>query len=99
MNCSYWGWGGEDTDLYRRVRWHNMTVAYHEPKSQANYKTLQHQDAEPNAGRFKILKTTLQRLETDGLVDLQYKRLDLHFNPLCTRIVVDIVDQASRISQ
>ena len=87
---SYWGWGAEDDDLYRRVKSHNMTVAYHKPESEARYTMLFHKKAEANPKRKEILKSAVNRTATDGLLDLQYRLLDLQLRPLYTNILVDI---------
>ena len=87
---SYWGWGAEDDDLYQRVKSRNLTVTYHEPQSEARYTMLYHQEAEANPVRVNILDDASHRFDKDGLVNLQYRRLDLQLKPLYTYIIVDI---------
>jgi len=90
VDISYWGWGGEDDDLYNRVIFHNMTVAYHEPESEARYKMLFHEKEIPNPKRYEILEGAAKRFATDGLNDLEYRLLDFQLKPLYTHITVDI---------
>ena len=90
VDISYWGWGGEDDDLYNRVIFHNMTVAYHEPESEARYKMLFHEKEIPNPKRNEILEGAAKRFTTDGLNDLEYRLLDFQLKPLYTHITVDI---------
>ncbi|KAK4010376.1 hypothetical protein OUZ56_019522 [Daphnia magna] len=92
---SFWGWGGEDDQLYQRVRFHNLTVvrAFDDQPSLvhlARYKTLSHVKAKPNPSRKEILKEGPIRYKTDGLINLRYHRVDLQLRPLFTHIVVDI---------
>jgi hypothetical protein len=93
----FWGWGGlgEDDQLYERILFNNLTVtrAFDDQPSlvhRARYKTLSHKKAEPNPDRKKILQEGSVRFKTDGLSNLQYRRLDLQFKPFYTHILVDI---------
>ncbi|XP_046639137.1 beta-1,4-galactosyltransferase 4-like [Daphnia pulicaria] len=99
---SFWGWGGEDDQLYQRVKSQNLNVtrAFDEQPSLihlARYKTLSHKKASPNPDRMQVIKEGPSRFKTDGLVDLRYKRLDFQFKPLYTHILVDI--QPNSITQ
>ena len=92
---SFWGWGGEDDQFYKRVRYNNLTVvrAFDDQPSlvhKAHYRTLSHQKAKPNPDRKRVLAEGKIRFKTDGLVDLEYKRLNLEFKLLYTRILVAI---------
>jgi hypothetical protein len=92
---SFWGWGGEDDQLYQRVKSQNLNVtrAFDEQPSLihlARFKTLSHKKASPNPDRMQVIREGPGRLKTDGLVDLRYKRLYLQFKPLYTHVLVDI---------
>lgn len=90
---SFWGWGGEDDQLYQRTRSANLNVtrAFDGNVSQVvHYKTLSHRKATPNPDRMLVLKKGWTNFKTDGLVDLRYTRLELKLKPLYTHIVVDI---------
>ena len=67
-----------------------MTVAYHEPESEARYTMLFHEKAVENPKRYEILDGAVNRTARDGLLDLQYHLLDLQLKPLYTHILVDI---------
>jgi hypothetical protein len=94
---SFWGWGGEDDQLYQRVKLQNLNVtrAFDEQQQPplihlARYKTLSHKKATPNPDRMQVIRAGPGRFKTDGLVDLRYKRLDFQFKPLYTAVLVDI---------
>jgi hypothetical protein len=96
---NFWGWGGEDDQLYQRVRFNNLTIvrAFEDQPSllhKARYKTLSHQKAKPNPNRKRVLAEGKVPFKTDGLVDLKYQRLILEFKPLYTRILVNITQSA-----
>ena len=76
--------------MWRRVVFHNMTVAYHEPESEARYTMLFHKKEIPNPKRHKILEGAVNRINYDGLSNLKYHLLELQLKPLYTHIVVDI---------
>ncbi len=90
---SFWGWGGEDDMLYRRVMAENLTVTRAfdgQATPIAHYKTLSHKKATPNPDRMKVIEKGLARFKMDGLSDLQYERISLELKPLYTHILVDI---------
>jgi hypothetical protein len=92
---SFWGWGGEDDQLFQRVKYNNLTVvrAFDEQPllvHKARYKTQSHKKDKPNPDRKQILAEGNVRFKTDGLFDLKYQRLNLQFKPLYTHILVDI---------
>lgn len=93
---AFWGWGGEDDQLYERVKLNNMTVtrAFDGQPSLvhlARYKTLSHQKAKPNPDRKRLLlKQKLIEYKSDGLSSLKYRRLDLQLKSLYTHVLVDI---------
>ncbi|XP_032790423.2 beta-1,4-N-acetylgalactosaminyltransferase bre-4 [Daphnia magna] len=98
---SFWGWGGEDDQLYQRVRFNKLIVtrAYEDQPSLVRlvrYKTLSHKKAEPNPERKLVLKEGSVRFQTDGLNDLRYNRLSFELKPLYTHIIVDIQPYGGR---
>ncbi|XP_062584756.1 beta-1,4-galactosyltransferase 1-like [Saccostrea cucullata] len=66
------GWGGEDDDLYNRLIFHNMTVLRSMPDV-SRYIMLKHDQSPPNAERFKLLRTGMERVMQDGIKNLKYK--------------------------
>ncbi|KAI9559237.1 hypothetical protein GHT06_016026 [Daphnia sinensis] len=96
---AFWGWGGEDDQLYQRVLFHNLTVtrAVEDQPSllhQVHYKTLPHPKEKPNPRRNRILKAGSKRFKSDGLINLQYRRMALELKPLYTYVLVDIDDSS-----
>lgn len=90
---AFWGWGGEDDQLFQRTRSQNLTVvrAFDGNVSQVvHYKTMSHSKATPNPDRMSLINEGWTKFKMDGLVDLRYTRLDLKLKPLYTHIVVDI---------
>ena len=90
---SFWGWGGEDDQLYQRVLAQNLTVTRPfdgQETPVVHYKTLSHKKATPNPDRMKVIEEGSARFKMDGLIDLKYERLDMQLKPLYTRILVDI---------
>jgi hypothetical protein len=95
---SFWGWGSEDDDLYRRVVHHNLTVTrmFENQPSFANivrYRMIDHRKAQSNPDRDLLYDKVRNRLKMDGLVNLRYRKLNLQFKPLYTHILVDIKKQ------
>ena len=90
---SFWGWGGEDDQLYMRVLSEKLapTRTFEGLSTPVlHYKTLVHEKAKPNPNRMKVMEQVSKKFKTDGLIDLKYKRLDLQLKPLYTHIIVDI---------
>ncbi len=87
----FFGWGNEDDDLYRRLLHHNLTVTrmHNLNTTIARYRMFDHPVAEPNPDRMRLFDQETKRLESDGLVDLSYRRLSVKFKPLYTSIIVD----------
>lgn len=91
----FWGWGGEDDDLLRRIKFNRMTPTraldgYPYLIHMARYKTLTHKKAKPSPIRYKLLREGSKRLKSDGLINLTYKRLNLELKPLYTRVLVEL---------
>lgn len=91
----YWGWGGEDDDLLKRVRLKNITVtrSFHDKSPLihlARYGTIYHPEAKPNPDRLRLLNETTSRIKFDGLIDLKYTKHILDFKPLYTHILVNL---------
>ena len=88
---SFWGWGGEDDDMYNRIQYHNMSIYKYSPEV-ARYTMLSHQQASANPERLDLIKNGSERYSTDGLNSLKYKRLDIQLKPLYTHITVELTD-------
>jgi len=83
----FWGWGGEDDDMYKRIRYHRLRITRYKPEI-ARYSMIKHQPEAPNKNRMKVLKTGIRRYRTDGLSNLKYDRLGKDQQPLFTAINV-----------
>ncbi|KAL6744139.1 hypothetical protein Aduo_017104 [Ancylostoma duodenale] len=72
----YWGWGGEDDDLYKRVILAGYQVDRYN-SSTGRYTMIKH-EREPlsnpiNPCRYKLLAVTHREWKVDGLNSLHYK--------------------------
>ena len=88
----YFGWGGEDDDLHRRI----ITKRYRAlryPMSVGVYDTPEHKRDSGNEGntdRTQLLKTTVKRQHVEGLNTALYRVTSLDFRPLYVWINVHI---------
>lgn len=85
----FFGWGGEDDDLQRRIRARGMPVIRW-PADLSRYTMLAHTKAKPSLERQELLRSAESRHEMDGLNNLRYQVLALEEKPLYTRILVDV---------
>ncbi|KAK3098343.1 hypothetical protein FSP39_018629, partial [Pinctada imbricata] len=88
----FFGWGGEDDDMWNRLGHHGYKVVRY-PMKIARYRMITHgrdKANEPNGQRMKLLREGKRRFKTDGLNSLKYKVLKLEFNKLYTRIYVEV---------
>ncbi|CAL1527173.1 unnamed protein product [Lymnaea stagnalis] len=86
----FFGWGGEDDDMASRIRHKGLKITRY-PMEIARYRMIKHsKDSgnEQNPQRFALLKTTSQRIETDGLNSLVYSVEKVEALPTHLRIVV-----------
>ena len=80
--------------MYRRLLHHNLTVTrMHNLANVVRYRMFDHPVAKPNPDRMRLYDQGTRRIESDGLVDLRYRRLSLKFKPLYTHIIVDVQPQ------
>ncbi|XP_050499794.1 beta-1,4-N-acetylgalactosaminyltransferase bre-4 [Diabrotica virgifera virgifera] len=86
---SFWGWGGEDDDIFNRLQAHKLDVTRYSSVI-ARYKMLRHQKAKPNPQRYNLLKEGKKKYTIDGLNSLHYKVLQKQKKMLYTWILVDI---------
>ncbi|XP_045196282.2 uncharacterized protein LOC123551417 [Mercenaria mercenaria] len=85
----FFGWGGEDDDMYRRILYSNLTVIRYSPEV-ARYKMLIHAKDNQNSDRFMLLRTVKARRKTDGITSLKYKIEKTELRPLYTWILVSV---------
>ncbi|XP_062509771.1 beta-1,4-galactosyltransferase 2-like isoform X2 [Corticium candelabrum] len=86
----YWGWGGEDDDLYKRVVNNGMTIMRPDA-AVARYKMVRgthHKTSKINPARFSLLSTATHRMKEDGLNSVSYKVTGRKEYQLYTKITV-----------
>ncbi|XP_073698268.1 beta-1,4-galactosyltransferase 1 [Garra rufa] len=89
---NYWGWGGEDDDIFNRLVFRGMKIS--RPSGDiGKCRMIRHsrdKKNEPNPQRFKRIAHTRQTMKTDGVKSLSYKVVVLQKDLLYTKITVDI---------
>ncbi|XP_055283255.1 beta-1,4-galactosyltransferase 1 [Moschus berezovskii] len=89
---NYWGWGGEDDDIYNRLAFRGMSVS--RPNAVVGKcRMIRHsrdKKNEPNPQRFDRIAHTKETMLSDGLNSLTYMVLEVQRYPLYTKITVDI---------
>jgi len=88
----YWGWGGEDDDMFNRVFSRGYTI-HRPPFHLARYKmTFHHRDKgnSMNLMRYEILSGSVNRIQEDGLNNVKYNIVDVSANPIYTNITADV---------
>ena len=89
---SYWGWGGEDDDIYQRIDIRSMTISRPDMAT-GRFKMIKHErDAhnELNLHRVEILQRTSSTMAEDGINSLRYTINKIEKDTLYTWITVDI---------
>jgi len=90
----FWGWGGEDDDLYKRITAKELKLM--RPSMQAGrykmLKTFHFRSTGANPNRLASLKTSVKRMSTDGLNSLKYTVQHVTEYPLYTLVSVDVKD-------
>ncbi|XP_060092970.1 beta-1,4-galactosyltransferase 1 [Heteronotia binoei] len=89
---NYWGWGGEDDDIYNRLVFKGMGIS--RPDATIGKCRMIHHSRdnknEPNPQRFNKIAHTKETMNSDGLNTLHYKVLDTERFRLYTKITVDV---------
>uniref|UniRef100_A0A8C9NYH4 Beta-1,4-galactosyltransferase n=1 Tax=Spermophilus dauricus TaxID=99837 RepID=A0A8C9NYH4_SPEDA len=89
---NYWGWGGEDDDIFNRLVFRGMSIS--RPNAViGRCRMIRHsrdKKNEPNPQRFDRIAHTRDTMRFDGLNSLTYHVLDVQRYPLYTKITVDI---------
>ena len=91
----YYGWGGEDDDMFRRISAKGLNVTRYQPQY-ARYRMISHtrdKDNEDNPFRFSLLETAEDRMDLDGLSSLNYTVLAVKLLDSHTRILVKIPEE------
>ncbi|KAM9375576.1 beta-1,4-galactosyltransferase 1 [Pholidichthys leucotaenia] len=89
---NYWGWGGEDDDIYNRLASKGMSIS--RPTGEiGKCRMIRHnrdKKNEPNPQRFSRIAHTRETMRTDGINSLSYKVVLVEKFPLFTKITVDV---------
>ncbi|KAK4306313.1 hypothetical protein Pmani_021864 [Petrolisthes manimaculis] len=85
---AFWGWGGEDDDLYNRFMKYGLKVLRFSP-STSRYHMLTHKKDKPNPYRYSALTAGELFSDKDGLNSLKYKVRKKEKRPLYTWINVE----------
>ncbi|XP_037653003.1 beta-1,4-galactosyltransferase 1 [Choloepus didactylus] len=89
---NYWGWGGEDDDIFNRLVFRGMSIS--RPSAiVGKCRMIRHsrdKKNEPNPQRFDRIAHTKETMLSDGLNTLTYQVLDIERYPLYTKITVDV---------
>ncbi|KAK8405096.1 hypothetical protein O3P69_001586 [Scylla paramamosain] len=83
----FWGWGGEDDDLFNRVRHHGLNVTRY-PSEVARYTMLSHKKEKPSPDRYTNLRLGKRRFKKDGLNSVKYQILKTERRRLFTLLFV-----------
>lgn len=89
----FWGWGGEDDDLYNRISAKKLKLT--RPSMQlGRYKMIKmfHHSSKPDPDRFAKLRDSAQRMSSDGLNSLVYTVVNITEYRLYTLVSVDVKD-------
>lgn len=89
---TYWGWGGEDDDIYRRITFHGMTISRPDFVI-GRYRMIRHErdlHNEPNPKNPDKLGLTKWTMDRDGINSLKYTVKEIVKDLLYTFITVDI---------
>lgn len=87
MSNQYYGWGGEDDDLYRRMIAKKLHPIRFSPWI-SKYTMLFHKHETPSPNRYTVLADSLKRQESDGLNTLD-RNYEVKLRPLFTHVIVN----------
>ncbi|XP_023338883.1 beta-1,4-N-acetylgalactosaminyltransferase bre-4 [Eurytemora carolleeae] len=87
---SFYGWGGEDDDLYHRLKSSNTSII-RKPANIARYLMLQHDSAVESPELKSVMEmSSKDKLMNEGLNNIEYKIKDVHETPLYTLIQAEL---------
>ncbi|XP_072944612.1 beta-1,4-N-acetylgalactosaminyltransferase bre-4-like [Epargyreus clarus] len=94
----YWGWGGEDHDMFWRLRFLGFPITRYN-RAIARYTSLPHPISLRNPLRYNHIRGGIGKYRQDGLTTLEYKLISITERHLYTHIVVDINPFNERTTQ
>ncbi|XP_042366822.1 beta-1,4-galactosyltransferase 1-like [Plectropomus leopardus] len=89
---TYWGWGGEDDDIYKRIIYRGMSISRPDSVT-GKYKMVKHKrdlHNEPNPENPGKLRKTHLTMDNDGINSLNYTVKEIVKDKLYTYITVNI---------
>ncbi|XP_060078595.1 uncharacterized protein LOC132558087 [Ylistrum balloti] len=86
----FFGWGGEDDDIYNRIRNLGVSITRYTPDVSSYRMLNHHSDPNLNEKRFSLLGISLERWKEDGLNTIKYEVLQTVERRLYTYILADI---------
>ncbi|XP_044136168.1 beta-1,4-galactosyltransferase 1 [Bufo gargarizans] len=89
---NFWGWGGEDDDIYNRIVSRGMSISRPDAIT-GKCRMIRHErDAknDPNPRRFDLIAHTRKTMNSDGINSLNYRVVKTEKFPLFTEITVDV---------
>ncbi|XP_036388279.1 beta-1,4-galactosyltransferase 5-like [Megalops cyprinoides] len=93
----FWGWGGEDDDLWNRVQFGGYSVS-RPPRDVGRYRSIphHHRGEVQFLGRYKLLRYSKERQSLDGLNNLQYTPHVSRY-PLYTNVTVRLTRELATV--
>ncbi|XP_041916860.1 beta-1,4-galactosyltransferase 1 [Alosa sapidissima] len=89
---NYWGWGGEDDDIYNRLSSKGMSIS--RPSGAiGKCRMIRHvrdKQNDPNPQRFDRISRTRDTMHKDGINSLSYSVVQVEKDLLYTKITVDV---------
>ncbi|XP_067904309.1 beta-1,4-galactosyltransferase 5-like isoform X4 [Heterodontus francisci] len=95
---AFWGWGGEDDDLWNRVQFAGLTVTRPEGDL-GKYKSVphHHRGEVQFLGRYALLRHSKERQQLDGLQNLKYFP-NISVEALYKNITVNLTPELAPVS-
>ncbi|KAE8576302.1 hypothetical protein XENTR_v10004143 [Xenopus tropicalis] len=95
---AFWGWGGEDDDLWNRVQYAGYTVTRPEGDI-GKYKSIphHHRGEVQFLGRYALLRRSKERQTMDGLNNLNYSP-NITYNTFYKNITVHLTPELALVS-
>ncbi|XP_051511766.1 beta-1,4-galactosyltransferase 6-like isoform X2 [Myxocyprinus asiaticus] len=96
---AFWGWGGEDDDLWNRVHYAGFNVTRPEGEI-GKYKSISHhhRGEVQFLGRYKLLRYSKERQHLDGLNNLHYSP-EISLSSLYKNITVNLSPELAPITE
>jgi hypothetical protein len=97
---TFYGWGGEDDDMYQRIRAKNLVLHERFPQCVGKYRTFKHarDKSNPSLGMGHLgWQYRPQDYRVNGLNSLKFKLVHVDKRPLYIRLVINLPEPPSEI--